>query len=94
MHFLFQRSQQAAFPWHTDGPDLNLSAEMVTAVVNLSTSPSGVQIFGFHTFVFSAVGEVAIFPGDATHRSVRLQPAAIQESQVESEVLKMVAFYD
>ena len=91
------------FPWHTDGPDLNLSDRMVTAIVNVSNSVSCVQIFGFETFVFSRVGEAAIFPGGAMHRSVRVVAQDATSALVEfdpralahgNDIVKMVAFYD
>lgn len=87
VHFLYQESKQAIFPWHEDFSDLRLSNQMVTAVVNLTNTISGVQVFGFEPFMFESVGDVAIFPGGATHRSVELRSAS-------APVLKMVAFYD
>ena len=90
MHVLFQRSQQAVFPWHTDDVDLALSSCSVTAVINLTRAQSGVQIYGFEPFYFKGIGDVALFVGAATHRSVCLS----SRSTGPDEVVKLVLFYD
>ena len=82
------RSQEAT--WITRPPshlDLKLSRSMITVVVLLRGSGSGMQVWGFHVHKYNGVGACAAFPGAATHRSVTL-------ARSEEEVIKLVFFLD
>jgi len=87
LHILRQRSRQATFGWHQDHLDLKLSRSMITVVVLLRGSGSGMQVWGFHVHKYNGVGACAAFPGAATHRSVTL-------ARSEEEVIKLVFFLD
>jgi hypothetical protein len=65
---------------------------MITVVICLSGTGSGMQMWGFPVFEYSGAGAGAAFPGAATHRTVARVPGArVEEGR---EVVKVALFFE
>ena len=81
IHVIRQCSPQARFTWHVDTQDTGgeLTDSMITVIVLLAGSNTGMQMWGFERFRYSheegEVGGACIFAGAAVHRTVyQVQP--------------------
>ena len=77
VHFIQQLSSQCHFTWHQDHEDLKLSTSMLTVVVLLQGSNTGMQVWGFRPYTYPGVGSGVVFRGAATHRSIYQMPGRV-----------------
>ena len=91
VHFLQQASPQCQFSWHQDHKDLHLSTDMITVVICLQGTHTGVQIWGFRPYMYPQVGSGVAFPGASTHRSVF---QVMGSPYTGTEVVKVGMFWD
>ena len=93
IHFARQQSPQCQFTWHQDHLDTGLSESMITVVVCLKGSNTGMQMYGFRVFKYSdSAGSGCGFPGAATHRSV-YQVVGSGRTRVRSPTVDKVAYF-
>ena len=74
MHFLRDDAQgQASFTYHDDVGDLTtvagVTADLLTAVVQVSSTRTAMRMYGFEPAVFDKMGSAKIFRGGAVHQS-------------------------
>ena len=95
IHFIRQRSPQGRFAWHVDHKDTDLTDRLVTIVVLLHGTNTGMQVYGFDRFGYEGVGSAAMFAGAAVHRSVYqvLPPTARWAQHQQPEVVKLAMFF-
>ena len=88
LHVLLQHSRQATFGWHQDHREhVRMSTKMITVVVLLRGSGTGMQVWGFNVHTYGSAGSAVAFAGAATHRSVVLD-------RTEEPVVKLTIFLD
>ena len=91
VHFIRQNSKQCQFTWHQDHQDLKMSESMITVVILLKGSSTGMQVWGFRPFTYPGVGSGAAFAGAATHRSVY---QVLGSPWSDIDVIKVGLFFD
>ena len=82
--------------WHQDMEENRdhwpFTTSMITVVICLSGTGSGMQVWGFPVYEYDGAGAGAAFQGAATHKSVdRVAGARVEEGR---EVVKVALFLE
>lgn len=85
-----RRSRQAHFTWHQDHDENGLDASMLSVIICLRGTGTGMQVWGCRVFEYAGNGAAAAFPGAATHRSVPRVAGCLDRE----EVVKVALFFE